>query len=96
MTAISIGVWSVGLLVTVAWCLDIRQRVAAGVGVTRGTVNITMLLATSLTVTATTETFAALHLLWMFPASSLAGLLSALIFPFNLLSIPGWAFGELC
>jgi hypothetical protein len=55
-----------------------------------------MLFATSLTVAATTETFAALHLLWMFPASWLAGLLSALIFPFNLLSIPGWAFGELC
>lgn len=80
-------VYGIGVILAIAWMLGIRTHTKSGQGVTISTVNTTMLFIVSL-VFVTVFKLSPLHLLWMYPASFVLGMLS-FAFPFSLLSIPG-------
>ncbi len=85
-------VWLIAAAITVVWVLGIRKL--ADSGVTRQTVNTTMLFFSSVIVVPAAG-LSPFHLLWIFPVSWLSGTLS-LTFPFSLLSIPGELFFRAC
>ena len=89
MQIIGYVLYAVGVLMAVAWLFGIRSYTARGVGVVRQTVNTAMLFIVSLVVVPALS-LSPFHLLWMFPASFIFGMLS-LAFPFSLLSVPGQA-----
>ena len=80
-------VYGVAIVLAIVWLVGIRTYTKSGQGVTMPTVNTTMLFIVSLVVVLVLE-LSPLHLLWMYPASFVLGMLS-LAFPFSLLSIPG-------
>lgn len=80
-------VYGIGIVLAVTWMIGIRTYTKSGQGVTMSTVNTTMLFIVSLVVVPILK-LSPLHLLWMYPASFILGMLS-LAFPFSLLSIPG-------
>jgi hypothetical protein len=80
-------VYGIGIILAITWMIGIRTYTKSGQGVTMSTVNTTMLFIVSLVVVPILN-LTPLHLLWMYPASFILGMLS-LAFPFSLLSIPG-------
>ena len=94
MKIVGIMLWIVGALWTFGFMYAIREDERSGKGSTKASVNMTMLFAVSLVIIPILD-LSPFHLLWMFPASWGVGFLS-LVFPFSLLSIPGWLFGNLC
>jgi len=93
MKIIGYVVYVIGVLMAVSWLFGIRSYTARGVGATRMTVNTAMLFIVSLVVVPALS-LSPFHLLWMFPASFILGMLS-LAFPFSLLSVPGQAVFEI-
>jgi len=87
MQIIGYVVYAVGLFLAVTWLVGIRTYTAKGLGVTKQTVNTTMLFILALLLVPAFS-LSALHLLWMFLAGWIVGTLS-LVFPFSLLSILG-------
>lgn len=84
----------VAAILVLTWVYGIRTYIHRGRGVTRQTVNTTMLGLISV-VAILSLGVSPLHLLWLLPISWVMGTLS-LAFPFSLLSIPGRFFGLLC
>ena len=87
MEILEIIIFIIGVLLTLSWIYGIRTNIKRGDGVTKGTVNITMLFIISLILVPILK-ISSLHLLWMFPVSMLIGFLSQALFPLSLLSIP--------
>jgi hypothetical protein len=86
--------WTACGVCALLWVSAIRRDERRGKGSTKVSVNIGMLLTTSL-VLIPVASWSPYHLLWMFPASVALGFMS-LVFPFSLLSIPGRVFWNLC
>jgi hypothetical protein len=87
MQIIGYAVYGIAVFLAGTFFIGIRSNTARGAGVTRQTVNTTMLFTVSLVVVPLLS-LSPFHLLWMFPISFVLGALS-LAFPFSLLSIPG-------
>ncbi len=84
----------IGLALAVTWAYGIRHHARSGIGITQQTVNQTMLFFVSLIGVVALQ-ITPLHLLWLFPAGFVLGMLS-LAFPFSMISILGIPFGHLC
>jgi len=93
MVFIEISAWLAAALIALGWVYGVRSYLGRGRPVQQQTINIIMLFCVSLIAAPTLGS--SLHLLWMFPAAILLGLLS-LSFPFSLLTPPGYYFGLLC
>jgi len=87
MEIIGYVVYSIGVLLSVAWLIGIRIYTNSGQGVTMSAANTTMLFIASLVLIPILH-INPLHLLWMFPLAFVIGILSFAL-PFSLLSIPG-------
>lgn len=87
MEIVGYAIYGIGVVLAGSFLFGIRSYTANGTGVSKQTVNTTMLFIVSLVVVPAMS-LSPLHLLWMFPVSFMLGMLS-LIFPFSLLSIPG-------
>lgn len=94
MEILGIVLWIIGLLITLSWAFGIRTYARSRNGVSQQTVNQAMLFAVSLLVVPIFS-FSPIHLLWMFPAGFILGVLSVAV-PFSVLSIPGRIFGAFC
>jgi len=91
---VGIVIWIIGAVMALSWSYGVRTYVRSGDGPTRMTVNITMLFTLSV-LAVPLFGFSPFHLLWIFPASWVFGMLS-LTFPFSLLSIPGELYASIC
>ena len=79
-------VYGIGIVLAGSWLYGIRKLTNSGLGVQMATVNTTMLFIVSLVLMPILK-LSPFHLLWMYPASIVIGMLT-LAFPFSLLSIP--------
>lgn len=93
MRLVAYLVYVVGVVLAVSWFIGIRLYVKHGQGVTKQTVNITMLFFVSL-VLVPALSLSPFHLLWMFPASWILGVCSP-VFPLSLISGPGYVLFRL-
>jgi hypothetical protein len=87
METIGYIIYGIAVVLAVIWLWGVRSYTRQGRGVAMQTVNITLLFIVSLVVVSVSG-LSPFHLLWMYPASVVVGLLS-LAFPFSLLSVPG-------
>ncbi len=86
--------WIIGALIAISFLINVRRLVKHGTGVTKQTMNTIMLFYVSLIIVIVVP-ISSFHLLWLFPASIIAGSFS-ISFPFSLLSIPGNLFSKIC
>jgi hypothetical protein len=77
--------YAVGAFIAITWIIGIRTYTLQGRPPMKQTINQTMLFVVSL-VLIPVLSWSPLHLLWMFPASFILGLLS-IVFPFSLLRL---------
>jgi len=93
MKLVAYIIYGIGVSFAITWLLGIRLYTKSGRGVQIQTVNTTMLFIVSLILIPLFK-LSPFHLLWMYPASWLLGVLS-LTFPFSFLSFFGNIVGKI-
>ena len=94
MEIIGIFFWLIVIWLALSFSWGVRKNTWSGLGVTIQSTNMAMLFMTQIIV-VTTFGLNPLHFLWMIPAAFILGSMS-IIFPFTLISQPGWLYGNLC